>query len=148
MYELINLLKWPVMLTKWIQYSLNWLWNKQFCLWCKCLLNLNVFLVLVWSIFNSLCLFVRVSSLVGGYFYNMYIVKCLKLCFPLMLRTIIYFHVYIILDFSITYRNASVLCQSECAWLHKTVNTAVFFVKSNENTHANVQSCPSNEKRK
>ena len=33
-----------------------------------------------------------------------------------------------------TYRNASVLCQSECAFLHKTVNTVVFFVKSNENT--------------
>ena len=49
--------------------------------------------------------------------------------------TIIYFHVYIILDFPITYRNASVLCQSECARLHKTVNMVVFFVKSNENTY-------------
>ena len=56
----------------------------------------------------------------------------------------------------ITYRNASVLCQSECACLHKTVNTVVFFVKSNENTNlpkmestlANVQNCPNNEKRK
>ena len=52
-----------------------------------------------------------------------------------MLRTIIYFHVYINLDFPITYRNASVLCQSECACLHKTLNMAVFFVKSNENTY-------------
>jgi len=52
-----------------------------------------------------------------------------------MLRTPIYFHVYIILDFPITYRNVSVLCQSECACLHKTVNNAVFFVKSNENTY-------------
>jgi len=52
-----------------------------------------------------------------------------------MLRTIIYFHVYIILDFSITYRNASVLCQSECACLHKTVNMVVTFVKSNELTY-------------
>jgi len=52
-----------------------------------------------------------------------------------MLRTIIYFHVYIIYDFPITYRNASVLCQSECACLHKTVNMAVFFVESNENTY-------------
>ena len=52
-----------------------------------------------------------------------------------MLRTIIYFHVYIILDFPITYRNASVLCQSECACLHKTVNMVVVFVKSNENTY-------------
>ena len=38
-----------------------------------------------------------------------------------MLGTIIYFHVYIILDFPITCRNAEVLCQSECACLHKTV---------------------------
>jgi len=52
-----------------------------------------------------------------------------------MLRTIIYFHVYIILDFLLTYRNASVLCQSECACLHKTVNMVVFFVKSNENSY-------------
>ena len=57
------------------------------------------------------------------------------MCFPLMLRTIIYFHVYIILGFTITYRNASVLCQSECACLHKTVNMVVTFVKSNENTY-------------
>ena len=26
-------------------------------------------------------------------------------------------------------------CFAECACLHKTVNMAVFFVKSNENTH-------------
>ena len=52
-----------------------------------------------------------------------------------MLRTPIYFHVYIIFDFPITYRNASVLCQSECACLHRTVNMVVFFVKSTENTY-------------
>ena len=54
-----------------------------------------------------------------------------------MSRTIIYFHFYIILDFPITYRNASVLCQSECTCLHKTVTKRllVFFVKSNENTY-------------
>ena len=34
-----------------------------------------------------------------------------------------------------TYVVASVLCQSDCAFLDKTVNTAVFFVKSNENTY-------------
>ena len=44
-------------------------------------------------------------------------------------------NVYIILDFPVTYRNASVLCQSECACLHKTVNMIVLFVKSNENTY-------------
>jgi len=40
-----------------------------------------------------------------------------------------------ILYFLITYRNDSVLCQSECACLHKTVNMVVFFVKSDENTY-------------
>ena len=50
-----------------------------------------------------------------------------------MSRTIIYTHVNTI--FPITYRNASVLCQSEWACLHKTVNIVVFFVKSNENTY-------------
>ena len=39
-----------------------------------------------------------------------------------MSRTAIYVHVYIKLDFLITYRNDSVLYQSECACLHKTVN--------------------------
>jgi len=52
-----------------------------------------------------------------------------------MLRTITYFHGYIILNFFKTYRNASVLCQTECARLHKTVNMVVFFFKSNENTY-------------
>jgi len=49
--------------------------------------------------------------------------------------TIVYFHVFIILNFPITYRNTSVLCQSECVCLHKTVNMVVFFVKSDENTY-------------
>ena len=53
-----------------------------------------------------------------------------------MLRTLIYFHVYIILDSPITYRNDSVLCQSECACLHKTVNMVVSFVNSNEHTYS------------
>ena len=52
-----------------------------------------------------------------------------------MLRTPIYFHVNITLYFPITCRDASVLCQSECACLHETVNMVVFFVKSNENTY-------------
>jgi len=52
-----------------------------------------------------------------------------------MLRTMIYFLDYIILDVPITYKNASVLCQSECACLHKTVNMVISFVKSNKNTY-------------
>jgi len=70
-----------------------------------------------------------------------------------MSRTIIYVHVNIILDFPITYLNASVLSQTECACLYQTVTMAVFFFLNNgkelpkrESTHANVQSCPSNEK--
>ena len=35
----------------------------------------------------------------------------------------------------LTYRNAPVLCQSECACLRNTVNMVVFFGKSNENTY-------------
>jgi len=52
-----------------------------------------------------------------------------------MLRTTICFRVYISLGFPITYRNASVLCQSDCSCLHKTVNMVVFFVISNENAY-------------
>ena len=44
------------------------------------------------------------------------------------------FHFYIILDFTITYNNAPVRCQSDCACLHHTVNIIVFFTKNNENT--------------
>jgi len=35
----------------------------------------------------------------------------------------------------LTYKNASVLCQSECACLHQTVNIVVFFTKRNENSY-------------
>jgi len=52
-----------------------------------------------------------------------------------MSRTMIYFDVYIILDFPITYRYTSALCQSKCACLHKTVNMVVFLVKNIENTY-------------
>ena len=50
-----------------------------------------------------------------------------------MSRTAIYFHIYIVLVFHLTYRNSS--CQSEYACLHKTVEMVVFFGKSNENTY-------------
>ena len=62
-----------------------------------------------------------------------------------MSRTITYFHVYIILDFSITSRNASVCCQSEWACLHKTVNLVVFFVKRHENTYPKGRALKRNE---
>jgi len=58
-----------------------------------------------------------------------------KLCFPLMSRTLVYFHIYIILDFPITHKHAAVLCQLRCTCEHKTINMVVFFVKSNENTY-------------
>ena len=114
------------------------LWNKQS--WEKIIENMNIILRphirnSLFSFEGQLCTFSWVLSLLGRYFYNMYIAKTFEIVlFFLMLRKIIYFHVYIILDFPITYRIASVLCQSECACLHKTVNMVVFFDKSNENT--------------
>jgi len=52
----------------------------------------------------------------------MYIVKNVGNCvFSLVLRIIIYFNVYIILDFPVTYIHYSV----SCACLHKTVNKLV-----------------------
>mgnify|MGYP000287742769 FL=1 len=63
-----------------------------------------------------------------------------------MSRTIVYFHVYILLDFPITYRNASVLI---IRMSMSTSNSKHESLKNNEreSTHAHVQSCPSNEKR-
>ena len=55
--------------------------------------------------------------------------------FTYILRTTIYFQINKIVDFPITYRKCSVLCQSECAYLHKRVNMVVFFAKRNENTY-------------
>ena len=46
-----------------------------------------------------------------------------------------YVHVNIILDFPITYKNASVLCQSQCACLHRTVNILVVFTPKNGNIY-------------
>jgi len=66
----------------------------------------------------------------------MYTVKQFEIVFSFNVKETKYtFHVYIILDFPITYRNASVLCQSECACLQKKVNMVVFFTKTIENTY-------------
>ena len=68
-----------------------------------------------------------VNFLVFRDFYNMYIVKKFEIVFfPSMSRTILYVHVYIILEFTITYINVSFICLSECACLHKTVNMVFF----------------------
>ena len=48
-------------------------------------------------------------------------------------------HVYILLDFPITYINTTVLCQSEYACLHKTVIILVFLFKNGDISRANVQ---------
>ena len=45
-----------------------------------------------------------------------------------MSRTIIYVHVKIILDVPIPFKNASVLSQIECPWLHTTINNMVVFL--------------------
>jgi len=63
--------------------------------------------------------FVGVCTPVGTYFYKMYIVKKMKLRFPLKSSTNIYFHVYIISYIPIQLINVSVMCQSECACLIK-----------------------------
>ena len=49
-----------------------------------------------------------------------------------MLRAIIYFHVYIKLDFPIKYRNASVPVNQNAHVYIKTVNMVVFLDKRNE----------------
>ena len=49
--------------------------------------------------------FVRVCSLVGRYFYNIYLVNKFQILFFFNVKDQkIYFHVYIILDFPITIR--------------------------------------------
>ena len=46
-----------------------------------------------------------------------------------MSTTIIYVGVNTILDFPITYKNTSVICQLECTCLHQTENIVVFFTQ-------------------
>ena len=57
----------------------------------------------------------------------MCMLKSLKLYFPYVLKTNIYIHVNMTLDFPISFVNALVFCQSECTRLYQTVNTVVFF---------------------
>ena len=67
------------------------------------------------------------------------ILRKFEIVVPLMSRAIIYVRVNVILDFPITYRNATMsimICQSQCASLHKTVNMVVFFVKSKKGGHS------------
>jgi len=86
----------------------------------------NIFLqLLIIPYFRNLKI-VRTSSLVGRYFYNVYIIKRLKMCFSYMSRRLI--NMNIILDMAITYRTVSVLFQSVCACLHKNV-------ENDENTY-------------
>ena len=73
--------------------------------------------------------------LFGRYFYNKYIVNMFEIVFSFNVKDNNVFPCLQILDFPITSRNVSVLCQSECACLYKTVNIVVFFVNSNENTY-------------
>jgi len=67
----------------------------------------------------------------------MYIVNKFEMVISFKVKTKIYCDVCIILDVPVMYRNARLLCHSECACLHKTVNMVkgdmvVFFAKSNE----------------
>ena len=65
-------------------------------------------------------------------------VKMFEIVFSFNVKDNDNIHVYIILDFPVTYRNAPVICESECASRYKTVNMVVkkFFVNSNENTYS------------
>ena len=61
-------------------------------------------------------------SLLGRYFYNLYIVQMFKIVFSFKVKDNNIVQCLQILDIPITYRNASVLCQSDSAGLHEAVN--------------------------
>jgi len=63
-----------------------------------------------------------VLSLLGRYFYNLYIVQMFKIVFSFKVKDNNIVQCLQILDIPITYRNASVLCQSDYAGLHEAVN--------------------------
>ena len=74
--------------------------------------------------------FVRVSSLVGRCLYNVLLIHVYQKvwnCVFLKCQGQLYICPcqQLILDFPLTYRNASVLCESECTCLHKPINMVV-----------------------
>ena len=138
-------------LSIWVCVDCYWLsiWVCVYCYLLSIWVCVYCYLLSIWVCvdFFWLSIWVTSSFITGSFFMVISTVQILhlrndhvafktslKLCFPLMSRTITYFNVYIILYFLITYRNALVLCQSECACLQK-VNTVVFFVKRNDNTY-------------
>ena len=61
-------------------------------------------------------------SLLGRYFYNLYIVQMFKIVFSFKVKDNNIVQCLQILDIPITYRNDSVFCQSDSAGLHEAVN--------------------------
>ena len=86
----------------------------------------------LFSFEGLLCTFSWVLSLLSRYFYNMYKGNMFEIVFSFNVKDNNIFPC--LPNIWLSY-NTSMLCQSKCACLHKTVNMAVFFVKSNENTY-------------
>ena len=81
-------------------------------------------------LFSIVLSLLELAHLLVGIFYK-YNSKTFEIVFSFNGMDTSIFHVYIILYFPITHRrNASVICQSECVCLHKTVNMVVLFVKN------------------
>ena len=76
---------------------------------------------------GKLCTCLRVLYLLGRYFYTMYEVKMLQIVFSFNVKDN---NICPCLhnNETLLYRNDSVMCQSECASLHKTVNMVVSFL--------------------
>jgi len=98
----------------------------SFCLFMHTRPVINVF---VFSCKGQLCTCSWVLSLLGRYFYNMYIVERFEIVLSFNVNDNNIVHVYIIQDVPIRYRHASVFCQSDYAFLHKTVNNELSLLK-------------------
>jgi len=87
------------------------------------------------SIEGQLCTFSLVLSLLGRYFYNMYIVNMFEIVFSFNVKdTNMFPCLHNIRFFYNIYKCFSVL--SKCVCLHETVNMLIgLFVKRNENTY-------------
>ena len=87
---------------------------------------------IIWSYsILSIVRFVRVCSLVGRYFLTMYITEKVAIVFSFNVKdnnTFPCLH-YVRHSYNISYINASVLCQSECACLHTAIYMAFYFVQ-------------------
>ena len=84
---------------------------------------------------GQLCTFSWVLSLLGRYFYNVYIIKQFEIVFSFNVKDNDIFLCLHNIRLSYNIYKCFNASQSECTCLHKTVNRVVSFVKSNENTY-------------